>query len=69
MQNVDKSMLIGELLKVNDGLAPILLESGMHCLGCPSSQAESLEEACAVHGISVESLVTQLNEFLASAKA
>ncbi|MBC3796632.1 DUF1858 domain-containing protein [Acetobacterium tundrae] len=69
MQNVDKSMLIGELLKVNDGLAPILLESGMHCLGCPSSQAESLEEACAVHGISVESLVKQLNEFLASAKA
>ncbi|BCJ93676.1 disulfide oxidoreductase [Anaerocolumna cellulosilytica] len=58
---ITKEMNIGEILRENQGAASILMESGMHCLGCPSSQLESLEEACAVHGIVVEDILTKLN--------
>ena len=61
MQEIRKEMVIGDLLGMNRGFAPILLASGMHCLGCPSSQMESLEEACMVHGIDVEELLEKLN--------
>ena len=54
-------MKIGELLQEFPDKADILLAAGMHCLGCPASQAETLEEACAVHGIDVEELVKELN--------
>lgn len=64
MQKINKNMIIGEILGIDQGLAPILLESGMHCLGCPSSQMESLEEACMVHGINVDELVDRLNDYL-----
>jgi len=64
MQYVTKTMIIGEILQINPGLVPILLNSGMHCLGCPSSQVESLQDACEVHGINVDSLVDKLNEYL-----
>lgn len=64
MKTVDKSMIIYEVLQINDGFAPILMASGMHCLGCPSSQMESLEDACAVHGMNVDELVGKLNEYL-----
>lgn len=66
MQKINKSMVISEVLQMNSGLSSILLESGMHCLGCPSSQMESLEEACLVHGIGVDSLVDKLNQYLSS---
>ncbi|MBK5245380.1 MAG: DUF1858 domain-containing protein [Eubacteriaceae bacterium] len=66
MQKVTKSTLIGDLLQMDADLAPILLNIGMHCLGCPSSQQESLEEACAVHNTSVDALVDILNAALAS---
>lgn len=69
MQKVTKSTLIGELLQMDADLAPILLEIGMHCLGCPSSQKESLEEACAVHDTSVDALVDKLNAAIASKEA
>ncbi len=59
---INKETLIGEILEINPDLAEILLNAGMHCLGCPASAGESLEEACAVHGIDVEELVTKLNE-------
>ena len=62
---ISKDMLIGELLQKSDLIAPILMRAGMHCLGCPSSQGESLEEACMVHGIDCDSLVSGLNEILA----
>ena len=62
---ISKDMLIGELLQKSDLIAPILMRAGMHCLGCPSSQMESLEEACMVHGIPVEKLVSVINEYLA----
>ena len=52
---IDKKMTIGELLEK----APV--EAGMHCLGCPASQAETIEEACEVHGIDVEEIIKKLN--------
>ena len=63
---ISKDMLIGELLQKSDLIAPILTRAGMHCLGCPSSQGESLEEACMVHGIDCDTLVSQINEVLAT---
>ena len=62
MAKVSKDMLIGQLLQIDANIAPILMRAGMHCLGCPSSQMESLEEAAMVHGIDV--LVNQINDFL-----
>lgn len=58
---VSKEMTIGEILTINPMVAPILMEIGMHCLGCPSAQGESLEEAAMVHGIDVELLVEKIN--------
>ena len=66
MSAVSKDMIIGEILQVDQGLIPILMNSGMHCLGCPSAQGETLEEACMVHGIDVEVLVGSMNEYLAA---
>ncbi len=63
-QKVTKDMVIGQILQINEGVIPILMQSGMHCLGCPSSQMESLEDACLVHGMDVNALVDQLNAFL-----
>ena len=62
---IDKDMLIGDLIQVDDNIAPILMRAGMHCLGCPASQGESLEEDCMVHGIDCDVLVEQMNEILA----
>lgn len=57
-----KDTKIGEILEVAPEKAEILLQAGMHCLGCPASQEETLEEACAVHGIDVEALVEELKK-------
>ncbi|MCC8060694.1 MAG: DUF1858 domain-containing protein [Clostridiales bacterium] len=62
---ISKDMLIGELIMKNELIAPMLMRAGMHCLGCPASQMESLEEACMVHGIDCDSLVNGINEVLA----
>ena len=64
MAKVSKDMLIGQLLQIDANIAPILMRAGMHCLGCPSSQMESLEEASMVHGLDVDVLVNQINDFL-----
>ena len=58
---IDKTTKIGDLLEQFPDKADMLLEAGMHCLGCPASQAETLEEACMVHGIDVDELVKKLN--------
>lgn len=58
---IEKTTKIGELLERAPEKANILLDAGMHCLGCPASQAETLEEACMVHGIDVEELLEKLN--------
>ena len=64
MAKVSKDMLIGQLLQIDANIAPILMRAGMHCLGCPSSQMESLEEAAMVHGLDFDVLVNQINDFL-----
>ena len=57
---ITKDMVIGDILKINPENARVLMEAGMHCLGCPSSQMETLEEACQVHGLDVEALIEKL---------
>ena len=59
--NFNKDTKIGEILEVAPEKAEILLEMGMHCLGCPASQMETLEEACDVHGIDVNEIIEKLN--------
>ena len=63
MAKVTKDMLIGQLVNLDPNIAPILMRAGMHCLGCPSAQMESLEEAAAVHGLDADVLVQQINDF------
>ncbi|HIT73478.1 disulfide oxidoreductase [Tyzzerella sp. An114] len=63
---VTKSTLIGEMLMIDRGIAAILMQSGMHCVGCPSSAGETLEEACLVHGMDVDALLNDINAYLAS---
>ena len=61
---VTKDMTIGQLLMAHPNVAPVLMEIGMHCLGCPSAQAESLEMAAMVHGMDADELVETINAFL-----
>ena len=63
---INKDMLIGELVVMDELIPQMLMGAGMHCLGCPSSQMESLEEACMVHGIACDDLVSKMNEILAN---
>ena len=63
---IDKTMIIGDILDMDQSTAPILLEMGMHCLGCPSARGESLEDACAVHGVNADEMVEKINRHLAS---
>ncbi|HRR77796.1 MAG: DUF1858 domain-containing protein [Ruminococcus sp.] len=62
MMAVTKDTRIGELLALDTDVSPILLSIGMHCLGCPASQMETIEEAAAVHGVDVDELVKALND-------
>ncbi len=64
MAKVTKDTLIGEALMMDMGIAEVLMESGMHCVGCPASQAETLEEACAVHGMETSALLDKINNYL-----
>ena len=66
MVKVNKSMIIGDLIKLDENLIYILMREGMHCIGCPSSQMETLEEAAYVHGMDPDTLVARLNEFLSA---
>ncbi len=58
---ITKDTLIGDLLDAKPDAAPFLLEMGMHCLGCPSARGESIEDACAVHGVNVDELLAKIN--------
>ena len=62
---VTKEMSIGEVLMIDPSTATIMMEYGMHCMGCPYSQRESLEMGCAAHGMDVNELVEKLNQYLA----
>ena len=65
MAQVTKDTMLGELLQIDENIAPVLLDIGMHCLGCPSSQMETIAEAAMVHGIEPDALVDRINQFLA----
>ena len=62
MMQVEKTMSLGEVLREDRGTARIFMEFGMHCLGCPSSRGETVEEACMVHGVDCEKLLAIVNE-------
>jgi hydrid cluster protein-associated redox disulfide domain len=66
MAQISKDMIIADLIKVNPSIVTILMRSGMHCVGCPSAQAETLAEAAMVHGIDANVLEQQINDFLAT---
>lgn len=62
---VTKDTLIGEALQMSMDIAPVLMGIGMHCLGCPASQGESIADACMVHGVDPDELVEKINAILA----
>ena len=61
MARVTKDTMIGDLLQIDQNVAPLLLNIGMHCLGCPSSQMETIEEAAMVHGLDPDHLVVEID--------
>lgn len=63
MTKVNKDMIIADVLQLDRGTAPIFINNGMHCIGCPSASGESIEDACAVHGMSSDKLIKELNEY------
>lgn len=60
MATITKDMTIGEILRTKPEVAPVLMNAGMHCLGCPSAQGETLEEAAMVHGMDIDSLMKEI---------
>ena len=66
---ITKDTIIGSVLDIAPQSAPLFLAIGMHCLGCPSSRGETVEEACAVHGIDCDSFLAQLNKFIEALEA
>ena len=66
MAKITKDMIIAEIIGLDQNLGAVLMASGMHCIGCPSSQGETLEEAAMVHGMDADKLVNTLNEYLAT---
>ena len=62
---INKKMMINEILRVDEGIANILMAAGMHCLGCIMAHGEDLEQACAVHGIDANELEAKINDYLA----
>lgn len=65
MAKISKDIIIADLIQVDPNMIAILMRAGMHCIGCPSAQGESLEEAALVHGIDPDLLVEQINDYLA----
>ena len=66
---ITKATTMGEMLEFDMGIAYILMQSGMHCVGCPSSIHESLEEACMVHGLDADEVLNSIHEYLATKTA
>ena len=64
MAKIEKTTIIGDILDVAPQTAPIFLSIGMHCLGCPSSRGETVEEACMVHGVNADELLVELNKMV-----
>lgn len=64
IMTINKDTIIGSILDVAPETAPFFLEMGMHCLGCPSARGETIEQACMVHGVNADELVSKINAFL-----
>ena len=65
MRKISKDMIIADLVTIDPNIVVILMSAGMNCIGCPSAQGETLEEAAMVHGLDVDLLVDQINDYLA----
>ena len=63
MAKIEKDTIIGDVLDIAPESAPLFMAIGMHCLGCPASRGETVEEACAVHGVDVDEFLKHLNSF------
>jgi len=63
---ITKETRIGDMLKYDRGIAVILMQAGMHCVGCPASAGESLEQACEVHGMDADAVLKNIHEYLKS---
>ena len=61
---ITKDTIIGDILDTAPSTAPVFLEMGMHCLGCPASRGETVEQACMVHGVDADALVSKLNQHI-----
>ena len=68
MARVTKDTTIGEVIQIDAGVIPILMGAGMHCVGCPSSAGETLEEAAMVHGINPDELLVNINKYFEKKK-
>ena len=68
MAQITKDTIIGDILDIAPETAPIFLSIGMHCLGCPSSRGETVEQACMVHGVDVNELLAKVNGAISSAQ-
>ena len=68
MAQINRQTVIGDILDLDGTTAPFFLEMGMHCLGCPASRGETIEQACEVHGVDADELVAKLNAHLADKK-
>lgn len=66
MKKITKDTTIGEAIQIDQGIIPILMSAGMHCIGCPSAQGETIEEAAMVHGLDVDSLMESIGDYIAS---
>lgn len=66
---IEKSTIIGDILDFAPQTVPFFLSIGMHCLGCPSSRGETVEEACMVHGVDADAFVAAVNEFIAASES
>ncbi|MBO5743390.1 MAG: DUF1858 domain-containing protein [Clostridia bacterium] len=64
MAEITKDTIIMDVLKIDQGTAAFFYEIGMHCLGCPSASGETIEEACAVHGVDADELIEKINDFI-----
>ena len=65
---IEKDTIIGDILDIAPQTAPLFMAIGMHCLGCPSSRGETVEEACMVHGIDCDAFLVQVNKFMEACK-
>lgn len=63
---ITKETLMGDMIEYDRGIAVVLMEAGMHCVGCPASIGESLEEACQVHGLDADEVLANIKNYLAN---